>query len=169
MFVTGCSPSDSDPEQAWFLRLKDILSRLLVKGKRNAITFDINAIALFRQAIGSSPARNDGTARPESSWGNSACDDEVLHRVMIMLKESTFINQVVTVVVDTDEDYIENDGGSEVVDIFNHGWDVVESSMLHLFSFFNFVIAEADLCVMFVVELREAYEVSYCVGSFADS
>ncbi|GJR91312.1 hypothetical protein Tco_0215323 [Tanacetum coccineum] len=45
----------------------DVLSWLLVKGKRDAITVDTNSIALFRQAIGSSPSRNDGTASPESS------------------------------------------------------------------------------------------------------
>ncbi|GKE54485.1 hypothetical protein Tco_1489641, partial [Tanacetum coccineum] len=36
-------------------------------GKRDATTVDINAIALLRQAIGSSPGRNTRTARPESS------------------------------------------------------------------------------------------------------
>ncbi|GJX98012.1 hypothetical protein Tco_0355031 [Tanacetum coccineum] len=46
---------------AWFLRLEDVLSWLLVEGKHNEIIIDINAIALFRQAIGSSPGRNDGT------------------------------------------------------------------------------------------------------------
>nr|GEW05818.1 hypothetical protein [Tanacetum cinerariifolium] len=58
---------------AWFLGLEDVLSWLLVEGKCDAITFDINSIALFRQAIGSSPRRNDGTTSPESSWGNSTC------------------------------------------------------------------------------------------------
>ncbi|GKD47137.1 hypothetical protein Tco_1271782, partial [Tanacetum coccineum] len=57
----------------WFLGLEDVLSWLLVEGKCDAITVDINAIALFRQAIGSSPGRNDGTTSPEYSWGNSAC------------------------------------------------------------------------------------------------
>nr|GEV75477.1 hypothetical protein [Tanacetum cinerariifolium] len=46
---------------AWFLRLKDVLSWLLVKGKHDAID-------LLRQAIGSSPCRNDEMASPESSW-----------------------------------------------------------------------------------------------------
>ncbi|GJQ94689.1 hypothetical protein Tco_0005828 [Tanacetum coccineum] len=58
---------------AWFLGLEDVLSWLLVEGKRDAITVDINAISLFRQAIVSSPGRNDGTASPESSRGSSAC------------------------------------------------------------------------------------------------
>nr|GEY12423.1 hypothetical protein [Tanacetum cinerariifolium] len=52
---------------AWFLRLEDVLSWLSVEGKRDAITVDINTIALFRQAIGSSPGRTDGTPSPECS------------------------------------------------------------------------------------------------------
>ncbi|GJR94698.1 hypothetical protein Tco_0266872 [Tanacetum coccineum] len=40
---------------AWFLGLEDVLSWLLVEGKCDATTVDINAIALLRQAIGSSP------------------------------------------------------------------------------------------------------------------
>ncbi|GKD33921.1 hypothetical protein Tco_1249430 [Tanacetum coccineum] len=101
---------------AWFLGLEDVLSWLLVKGKRDAITVDINAIVLFRQAIGSSPGINDGTARPESigsvmHFGISV-DDEVLQRVETLLKESTFADQVVTTVVDTEEDCTENDGWS---------------------------------------------------------
>ncbi|GKC50581.1 hypothetical protein Tco_1073326 [Tanacetum coccineum] len=58
---------------AWFLGLEDVLSWLLVKGKCDAIKVNINAVALFRQAIRSSPGRNDGTASPDSSWGNSQC------------------------------------------------------------------------------------------------
>ncbi|GJS81406.1 hypothetical protein Tco_0747947 [Tanacetum coccineum] len=58
---------------ARFLGLEDVLSWLLVEGKCDAITVYMNAIALFRQAIGSSPGRNDGTARLESSWENSDC------------------------------------------------------------------------------------------------
>ncbi|GKC84331.1 hypothetical protein Tco_1140048 [Tanacetum coccineum] len=38
-----------------FCGLEDVLSLLLVEGKRDATTVDINAIALLRQAIGSSP------------------------------------------------------------------------------------------------------------------
>ncbi|GKC48001.1 hypothetical protein Tco_1065723 [Tanacetum coccineum] len=63
----------NSPLRAWFLRLEDVLSWLLVERKRDAITVDMNAIALLRQAIGLSPGRNDGTTRPESCWGNSAC------------------------------------------------------------------------------------------------
>nr|GEY30157.1 reverse transcriptase domain-containing protein [Tanacetum cinerariifolium] len=47
---------------SWFLGLEDVLSWLLVKGKCDAITVDINAIALFRKANGSSLGRNDRTA-----------------------------------------------------------------------------------------------------------
>ncbi|GKD46979.1 hypothetical protein Tco_1271624 [Tanacetum coccineum] len=39
---------------AWFLGSEDVLSWLLVEGKRDDITFDINVIALLRQAIRSS-------------------------------------------------------------------------------------------------------------------
>ncbi|GJS73607.1 hypothetical protein Tco_0706448 [Tanacetum coccineum] len=81
---------------AWFLRLEDVLSWLLVKGKRDAITVDINAIAFFRQSIGSSPGRNDGTARPESIEAGMhfgiVVDDELLHKVVIMVKESAFVD-----------------------------------------------------------------------------
>ncbi|GJW16799.1 hypothetical protein Tco_0024235 [Tanacetum coccineum] len=62
---------------AWCLGLEDVLSWLLVEGKRDAIIVDMNAIALFRQAIGSSPGRNDRTASPESSWRNSTCGCDV--------------------------------------------------------------------------------------------
>ncbi|GJY36112.1 hypothetical protein Tco_0421490 [Tanacetum coccineum] len=58
---------------AWFLGLEDVLSWLLVEGKRDVIAVVRNAIALFKLVIGSSPGRNDGTARPESSWGNLVC------------------------------------------------------------------------------------------------
>ncbi|GJT08685.1 hypothetical protein Tco_0843147 [Tanacetum coccineum] len=56
---------------AWFLGLEDVLSWLLVDEKCDATTIDINAISLLRQAIGSSPGRNTGTASPESICGNS--------------------------------------------------------------------------------------------------
>ncbi|GJY51389.1 hypothetical protein Tco_0442236 [Tanacetum coccineum] len=36
-------------------------------------------------------------------------NDEVLHRVMTMVKESTFVDQVVKAVVDTEEDCTKND------------------------------------------------------------
>ncbi|GJZ68541.1 hypothetical protein Tco_0631781 [Tanacetum coccineum] len=69
-------------------------------GKCDAITVDMNGIDLLRQAIGSSPGRNDGTTRP------------ALHIVVIMVKESTFVDQVVTVVVDIEEDCTKNGGCS---------------------------------------------------------
>ncbi|GKG48403.1 hypothetical protein Tco_0510288, partial [Tanacetum coccineum] len=49
---------------AWFLGLEDVLSWLLVEGKRDATTVDINAIDLLRRAIRSSPGRKTGTSRP---------------------------------------------------------------------------------------------------------
>ncbi|GKG11750.1 hypothetical protein Tco_0345987 [Tanacetum coccineum] len=58
---------------AWFLGLEDVLSWLLVIGNIDVIAMLRNAIALFKLAIGSSPGTNDGTARPDSSWRNSAC------------------------------------------------------------------------------------------------
>ncbi|GKE59349.1 hypothetical protein Tco_1498534 [Tanacetum coccineum] len=101
---------------AWFLGLEDVLSWLLVEGKRDAITVDINGIALLRQAIGSSPGRNDGTTRHESIEAGKhfsiIIDDEVLYRVMTVVKESTFFDQLVKAVVDTEEDCTKNDGCS---------------------------------------------------------
>ncbi|GKA12555.1 retrovirus-related pol polyprotein from transposon TNT 1-94 [Tanacetum coccineum] len=98
---------------AWFLGLEDVLSWLLVEGKRDAITVDMNAIALLRQAIGSSPGRNDGIARPESGkYFGIFVNDEVLHKVVTVMKESTFVDKVVKAIVDTEEDCIENDGCS---------------------------------------------------------
>ncbi|GJW51247.1 hypothetical protein Tco_0092598 [Tanacetum coccineum] len=103
---------------AWFRRLEDILSWLLVEGKRDSITVDINAIALLRQAIGSSPGRNVGTARPKSiEFGlhfGIFVDDEVFHRVVV--KEITFVDQAVKAVIDTKEDCIENDGCSVIME-----------------------------------------------------
>ncbi|GJR83916.1 hypothetical protein Tco_0154701 [Tanacetum coccineum] len=48
----------------------------------------------------------------------SVVDDKVLHRVMTVVKESTFVDQWVKVVVNTKEDYTENDGcsGKKVCD-----------------------------------------------------
>ncbi|GJT77127.1 hypothetical protein Tco_1043852 [Tanacetum coccineum] len=101
---------------AWFLGLKDVRSWLLVEGKCDSITVDINTIAWLRQAIGSSPGKNDGTTRPETiEYGmhfDIVVDDEVLHRVVIVVKESTFVDQVVKNVIDTEEDCTENDGCS---------------------------------------------------------
>ncbi|GJW92394.1 retrovirus-related pol polyprotein from transposon TNT 1-94 [Tanacetum coccineum] len=73
------------------LRLEDVLSWLLVEGKRDVITVDIHAIALFIQAIGSSPSKNDGTTIRESSWGNAACGcceiGGVLHKLVSMVEK----------------------------------------------------------------------------------
>ncbi|GKF28426.1 hypothetical protein Tco_0094768, partial [Tanacetum coccineum] len=51
--------------------LEDVLGWLLVEGKQDATTVDINSISLLRQTIRSSPYRKTGSARPESNWGNS--------------------------------------------------------------------------------------------------
>nr|GEU80603.1 retrovirus-related Pol polyprotein from transposon TNT 1-94 [Tanacetum cinerariifolium] len=53
-------------------------------GKRNAITVDINTIALLRQTTRSSPGRNDGTTKPESEMDvDIVVDDEVLHKLIV--------------------------------------------------------------------------------------
>nr|GFA71140.1 hypothetical protein [Tanacetum cinerariifolium] len=83
---------------AWFLGLEDVLSWLLVEGKRNAITVDINAITLFRQAIGSSPGRNDGTASPKSSWETHLV---VVVNLEGMVEKNELIEELMIVVVDT--------------------------------------------------------------------
>ncbi|GJR38885.1 hypothetical protein Tco_1214569 [Tanacetum coccineum] len=90
---------------AWFLRLEDALSWLLIEGKRDAITVDINAIALFRQSIGSSPIGS-------RMHFDIVVDDELLHMVMNVVNESIFVDQVVKDFVDTEEDCTENDGCS---------------------------------------------------------
>ncbi|GJY35410.1 hypothetical protein Tco_0420788 [Tanacetum coccineum] len=73
---------------AWFLGLEGVLSWVLVEEKCDAITVDINVIAMFRQAIGSSPGRNNGTASPESSM---VVDDEVLHKLVSMVEKNEFL------------------------------------------------------------------------------
>ncbi|GKC40299.1 hypothetical protein Tco_1052683 [Tanacetum coccineum] len=49
---------------------------------------------------------------PAGTHFGSVVDDKVLHRVMTVVKESTFVDQWVKVVVNTKEDYTENDGCS---------------------------------------------------------
>ncbi|GJU74105.1 hypothetical protein Tco_1265510 [Tanacetum coccineum] len=93
---------------AWFLRLKDVLSWLYVEGKRNATTVDINAIALLRQAMGSSLGRNTETARPESSWGNLAYD-EMFHKLVSMVEKNELFEELMIAVVDTEQDVTEFD------------------------------------------------------------
>ncbi|GJZ32100.1 hypothetical protein Tco_0577536 [Tanacetum coccineum] len=71
--------------------------------KCDAITVDINAIALFRQAIGSSPGRNDGTASPGSSL--ECCmvvDAEVLHELVSMVEKNKLFEELMIVVMDTE-------------------------------------------------------------------
>nr|GEW28947.1 hypothetical protein [Tanacetum cinerariifolium] len=56
---------------AWFLRLKDVLSWLLVEENHASITVDMNVIALCRQETGSSIGRNVGQQKgSDSSWKN---------------------------------------------------------------------------------------------------
>ncbi|GJV35721.1 hypothetical protein Tco_1408198 [Tanacetum coccineum] len=86
----------------WFLGLEDVLSWLLVEGKRNATTVDINAIALLRQEIGSSPSRNTGIARPESN-------DEVLHKLVSMVEKNELFEELMIVVMDTEQNLIKLD------------------------------------------------------------
>nr|GEY53886.1 hypothetical protein [Tanacetum cinerariifolium] len=90
---------------AWFLGSKDVLSWLLVEGKHDAITVNINAIALFRQEIRSSPGRNDGTVSLESSCGNTACvvDDEVLYKLVSMVEKNDLLEELMIAVVDTEQ------------------------------------------------------------------
>ncbi|GKC71691.1 hypothetical protein Tco_1117574 [Tanacetum coccineum] len=98
---------------AWFLGLEDVLSWLLVEGKRYTIIVDINDIALFRQAIGSSPGRNDETASPKSIGSGMGVgivmDDEVLHKLISMVKNNELFEELMTTVVDTEQNLTELD------------------------------------------------------------
>ncbi|GJS46042.1 hypothetical protein Tco_0596163 [Tanacetum coccineum] len=88
---------------AWFLRLEDVLSWLLVEGKHNAIKVDINAISLFRQAIGSSPV----------GFGMDVgivVDDEVLHKLISIVEKTKLIEELMIVVLDTELNVTEFDG-----------------------------------------------------------
>ncbi|GJW60935.1 hypothetical protein Tco_0110270, partial [Tanacetum coccineum] len=66
---------------------------------------DINGIALFRQAIGSSPGRNDGTTSPESIGSRMdvgmVVDDEVLHKLVSMVEKNELFEELMKVVMDT--------------------------------------------------------------------
>ncbi|GJS31293.1 hypothetical protein Tco_0491913 [Tanacetum coccineum] len=87
--------------------------RLLVEGKRDAIIVDINAIALLRQAIGSSPGRNDGTPSPESIGSRMDVDifvdDEALHKLISMVEKNELFKKLMIVVVDTKQNFTEVD------------------------------------------------------------
>ncbi|GJS73136.1 hypothetical protein Tco_0705977 [Tanacetum coccineum] len=63
-------------------------------------------------AIGSSPGRNDGTARPVLSWENSAfvVDDKVLHKIVDVVEKSRIVEQLVKAVADNEKNCIEIDG-----------------------------------------------------------
>ncbi|GKC64331.1 hypothetical protein Tco_1096929 [Tanacetum coccineum] len=88
---------------AWFLGLEDVLSWLLVDEKRDATTVDINAIALLRQAIGSSPVGSG------MNVGN-VMDDELLHKLVKMVEKNELVDELMIVVVDTKQNVTEVDG-----------------------------------------------------------
>ncbi|GKE27095.1 hypothetical protein Tco_1442479 [Tanacetum coccineum] len=98
---------------AWFLRLEDVLSWLLVEGKRDTIIVNINDISLFRQAIRSSPGRNDETASPKSIGSRMGVgivmDDEVLHKLISMVENNELFEELMTAVVDTEQNLTELD------------------------------------------------------------
>ncbi|GKD08953.1 hypothetical protein Tco_1188638 [Tanacetum coccineum] len=98
---------------AWFPRLEDVLSWLLAEGKCDAITVDINAIGLFRQAIGSSPGRNNGRASPESiesgMYVDIVMDDEVLYKLISMVEKNELVEELMIAVVDTKQNLTEFD------------------------------------------------------------
>ncbi|GKG10629.1 hypothetical protein Tco_0342029, partial [Tanacetum coccineum] len=79
----------------WFLGLEDVLSWLLVVGNRDVIVVVRNAIALFKLAIGSSPGRNDGTARPEEFLEAYTVNDKnVLHKNVNVVERDNTIEQL---------------------------------------------------------------------------
>nr|GFC32946.1 hypothetical protein [Tanacetum cinerariifolium] len=95
----------------WLFGLEDVLSWLLVEGKCNAITVDINDIALFRQEIRSSPGRNDETARPEFGMHfDTIVDDEVLYKLVSMVEKNELVEELMIDVVDTKQSLSEFDG-----------------------------------------------------------
>ncbi|GJV04131.1 hypothetical protein Tco_1337700 [Tanacetum coccineum] len=104
---------------AWFLGLEDVLSWLLVEGKHDATTVGINAIALLRKAIGSSPGRKTRTPRPEfigetqfvaGKHVDIVVDDEVLHKLVSMVEKNELFDELMIVVVDTEPNVTEYDG-----------------------------------------------------------
>nr|GEV76588.1 hypothetical protein [Tanacetum cinerariifolium] len=109
---------------AWFLGLEDVLSWLLVEGKRDAITVDMNGIALLRETqlvVVVKLEGNDMNFEELMGLDNRfkfgkhfgiVVNDEVLHRVVTVVKESTFVDQVVKVIIDTKEDCTKSDGCS---------------------------------------------------------
>ncbi|GJR36939.1 hypothetical protein Tco_1212623 [Tanacetum coccineum] len=95
---------------AWFLGLEDVLSWLLVEKKHDAITVDINAIALLRQAIGSSPGRNDETTSPKTGMDvGIVVDDEVLHKLISMVEKNELFEELSIAIVDTKQNLTEFD------------------------------------------------------------
>ncbi|GKA32633.1 hypothetical protein Tco_0719000 [Tanacetum coccineum] len=84
------------------------------ESKCGAITVDINDIALFRQAIGSSPSRNDGTASPETIGSGMdvgvIVDDEVLHKLISMVEKNELVEELMIAVVDNEYNVTKFDG-----------------------------------------------------------
>ncbi|GKC88926.1 hypothetical protein Tco_1149575 [Tanacetum coccineum] len=72
------------------------------------MTVDINAIALFIQAIGSSPGRNDGTAIV-SEILVMVVDDEVLLKLVSMVDKNELFEELMIAVVDTEQNLTEFD------------------------------------------------------------
>ncbi|GKF72373.1 hypothetical protein Tco_0208487, partial [Tanacetum coccineum] len=95
--------------------LEDVLSWLLVDGKHDSTIVDINAIALLRQAIGSSPGKNTGIVSPGSIWGKSSIDcgsivdDEVLHKLVSMVEKNELVKELMIDVMDTEQNLTEFD------------------------------------------------------------
>ncbi|GKA48196.1 hypothetical protein Tco_0741154 [Tanacetum coccineum] len=81
----------------------------LSNGKRDAITVDINAIDLFRQAIGSSPGRNDGTTTGFGMHVGMVVNDEVLHKLVSVVEKNGLVKELMIAVVDTEQNLTEFD------------------------------------------------------------
>ncbi|GJZ04300.1 hypothetical protein Tco_0537575 [Tanacetum coccineum] len=98
---------------SWIVRCSELVW-LLVEGKCDATIVDINAIALFRQAIRSSPGRNDGTSSLESIGSGMdvgiVVDDELLHKLISMVEKNELVEELMIAVVDTELNVTEFDG-----------------------------------------------------------
>ncbi|GJR96175.1 hypothetical protein Tco_0268349, partial [Tanacetum coccineum] len=112
---------------------------LLIEGKRDATTTDINTIALLRQAIGSSPGRKTSIEYVKSNWENSdygfeagkhvenVVDDEVLHKLVSMAENNELFEELMIVVVDTELNLTEFDSEQPMqkdLDIFHASFEL---------------------------------------------
>ncbi|GKD07548.1 hypothetical protein Tco_1187233, partial [Tanacetum coccineum] len=60
--------------------------------------------------IGSSPGRNDGTASPESGMDvGIIVDDEMLHKLISMIEKNELFEELMIIVVDTEQNLTEFD------------------------------------------------------------